>query len=831
MSLRSPHARFVSRAYARAHARLAAVVVAALVAGAPLVVAPGAGATVGARLTIGRAPAVPAGARAIGWLPSADALHVTVALAPIDPQVLAAYARGVSTPGSPVYRRYLTVAQFAARFAPAPSRVASLRAALRAEGLTVGSVSPSGLALSVAGSAAHVSRAFATAFRRYRLRDGRVAFANTSAPAVPALAAGLVQGVVGLDSLEIHRPAGVTRAAIAPAGRLASHAVASSGVGGSGSSSVQAPGEGKACGRALRSGGYTAGQIGSAYDFGGLYASGDGGAGQTIALFELEPYSASDLAAYERCYGNSANVSNVNVDGGSGTGSGQGEAALDVEDLVGLAPQANVLVYQGPNTGQGAFDTYAAIVNQDRAKVVSTSWGSCENPAFMSSLQAENTLFQEAAAQGQTVLAASGDNGVQDCGAGSTGAAVDDPASQPYVTGVGGTSLSAVGPPVTETAWDSNWGASSGAGGGGVSSIWGVPAYQAPFVVSQASTTCGNAGYACREVPDVSADADINTGYAIIYQGAWFVFGGTSAATPTWAALMALGDATSACRAHPIGFANAALYAAARSAYAADFNDVTSGDNSFGGVTGFSAGPGYDMASGLGSPKGSALMSAMCGFTAPVTTPGHIRITVAGTRPTRIGDPLRVAAHARDSARNPVTFSATGLPAGLSISAGGLVSGAPEQAGRFAAVITATDTGGGTASAPLVLTVIGRPMVSHRLGRGARGRRRLTVRATAGYDAAGLRRLIITGVPGQIRFTGGHTALARYITATGAHGRRLNLRVSRRGNTLVAILRGAASRQITLYVTSPVLSVGATVQASVATADGRAGGLRITASS
>ena len=831
MLLRSPHAHSVSRACARAYARLGAVMVAALVGGVALVAAPGAGASVGARLTIGRAPAVPAGARAIGWLPASDALHVTVALAPKDPQVLAAYARGVSTPGSAVYRRYLTVAQFAARFAPAPSRVTALRAALRAEGLSVGGVSPSGLALSVGGSAAHVARAFATAFRRYRLRDGRVAFANTSAPAIPAVAVGLVQGLVGLDSLEVHRPAGVTRSAIAPSDGRSSGSVPSSGAGGTSSSSVQAPGEGKACGRALRSGGYTAGQIGSAYDFGGLYASGDGGAGQTIALFELEPYSASDLAAYERCYGNSANVSNVNVDGGSGTGSGQGEAALDVEDLVGLAPQANVLVYQGPNTGQGAFDTYAAIVNQDRAKVVSTSWGSCENPAFLSSLQAENTLFQEAAAQGQTVLAASGDNGVQDCGAGSSSRAVDDPASQPYVTGVGGTSLSAIGPPVTETAWDSNWGASSGAGGGGVSTIWGVPSYQAPFAVSQTSVTCANAGNACREVPDVSADADINTGYAIIYQGAWFVFGGTSAATPTWAALMALGDATSACRAHPIGFANGALYAAAHSAYAADFNDVTSGDNSFGGVGGFSAGPGYDMATGLGSPKGSALMSAMCGFTAPVLTPGRIRITVPSTRPTRIGDPLRAELRAHDSAGHPVTFSATGLPAGLSISAGGVLSGEPQQAGRFPVTITATDTGGGSATAPLVLTVIGRPLVSHRLGRAARGRRQLIVHAVAGYDAAGLRRLTITGAPGQIRFTGGRAALTRFIIATGAGGRRLQLRVSRHGDTLVATVRGAARRQITLYVTSPVLSVSSAVRASVATANGRAGGLRITASS
>lgn len=819
----------VSPAPSRARGRLGVPAAGLVLLAVLLGIVPGARAAVGARLTIGRAPAVPAGARAAGVLPASARLDVTVALAPRDPRALAAYARAVSTPGSGLYHRYLTVAQFAARFAPAPGQVAAIAGALRAQGLHVGGLSPNGLALPVGGSVGGVSRAFAVTLRRYRLRDGRVAFANTTAPAVPAALATLVQGVVGLDSLQVRRPAGLMRMPADGRRALSAHRGVSDGAS---SGSVQAPSERAACGSAVRSGGYTAGQIASAYGFGGLYASGDSGAGQTIALFELEPYSTSDLAAYERCYGNSDNVTNVNVDGGSGAGSGQGEAALDVEDLVGLAPGANVLVYQGPNTGQGAFDTYAAIVNQDRAKVVSTSWGSCENPAFMSSLQAENTLFQEAAAQGQTVLAASGDNGAQDCGPGSSSAAVDDPASQPYVTGVGGTSLSSIAP-VSETAWNSNWGAGSGAGGGGVSEIWAAPSYQSPFVRSQTSTTCGSAGYVCREVPDVSADADINTGYAIIYQGSWFVFGGTSAATPTWAALMALGDATSACRAHPIGFANGALYAAAGSAYAADFNDVTAGDNSFGGVNGFSAGPGYDMATGLGSPKGSALMSAMCGFTAPAPTPGRVTITVPATRPVRIGTAVHVALRARDSAGHPLVFSATGLPVGLTITAAGLISGAPEQAGRFTTTVTATDTdtAGGSASAPLVLTVIGRPVVSHRLSGGSRGRRRLIVHAVSGYDAAGLRRITVTGVPGQVRFAGGPAALARYVTATGIRGRRLRLRVTRRGDELIAILRGTASRQITLEVAAPVLSVSSEVRASVATAAGRSGTLVVTASS
>ncbi len=198
-----------------------------------------------------------------------------------------------------------------------------------------------------------------------------------------------------------------------------------------------------AAGTASSAGAYTADQLASAYGLSGLYGAGDQGAGQTVALFELEPNRTSDIAAYQSCYATSASVNYVKVDSGAGNGSGSGEAALDIEDVIGLAPQANILVYQGPNRNANTLlDTYNAIISQDRANVISTSWGACEaqlQEEQSGRAASENTLFEEAATQGQTMFAAAGDDGSEDCSGSDTDLAVDDPASQPYVTGVGGT--------------------------------------------------------------------------------------------------------------------------------------------------------------------------------------------------------------------------------------------------------------------------------------------------------------------------------------------------------------------------------------------------------
>jgi subtilase family serine protease len=233
-----------------------------------------------------------------------------------------------------------------------------------------------------------------------------------------------------------------------------------------------------------------------------------------------------------------------------------------------------------------------------------------------------------------------------------------------------------------------NDGLADGAGGGGVSTLWSRPSYQSGFAQTESSITCGSSGYNCREVPDVSADADPSTGYDI-YFGGWLPVGGTSAAAPTWASLAALADASSACTT-PVGFANPGLYGAARAAYGSNFNDVTSGNNSFDGVTGFAAGSGYDMASGLGSPKGAALASALCGSVGDavsLTSSPTGRTSTAGRAITTVSI-TATSAHNAD----PITYSATGLPAGLSINrSSGRVSGTPTRPGTYSVRLSAVD--------------------------------------------------------------------------------------------------------------------------------------------
>ncbi len=381
-------------------------------------------------------------------------------------------------------------------------------------------------------------------------------------------------------------------------------------------------------------------QLASYYGLDPAYAAGDQGAGVTVGVIEFARFEPSDLATFEQCYGRVApQVTTVPVDGGPGAGSkpeSAVESELDLELIAGLAPAANVVVYEGELTSAAAYDAFSTAVAADAAQVLSTSWGACEAVLGLAAVQAEGTLFERAALQGETVVAAAGDSGSEDCYGSLAGAAgdalqVDDPASQPYVTGVGGTTLVLSGPVAggpgttgSEIAWNTGiHAANPGAGGGGVSSIWPMPAYQADapgtlgVVGSSAAcpsiaTTSGTNGD-CREVPDVSADAgDPIAIYCTIDRpklctaGGWTPLDGTSAAAPIWAALFALADASPACAATgALGFANPALYAiAGGSGYSAAFHDVTSGDNDLTRTNHgrYAAAAGYDLATGLGTP-------------------------------------------------------------------------------------------------------------------------------------------------------------------------------------------------------------------------------------
>jgi subtilase family serine protease len=553
---------------------------------------------------VGVPPALPTGARAVGVLPAATRLLATVALEPRSPAALSEYATAVSTRGDVLYGRYLTTAQFAARFGPSAPTISAVRGVLQRDGLRPSVVTADHLAVGITGTAAQFSHAFGTGFIRYRLASGRFAYANTRAPQLPGSIATAVQAVIGLDNL---------------ASRHSEDLVAAGRAGGAVAKRV-ATGGPQPCTAARNEGSsegaYTANQLASAYSFSGLYGAGDLGAGQTVAIYELEPNLTSDISAYKKCYGTTTSVSYVKVDGGSGTGAGSGESSLDIEDVIGLAPAAKILVYQAPNTNKGAYDEYNSIISQDRANVISTSWGLCESEEGSSAAEAELTLFEEAATQRQSILAAAGDDGSEDCG--TNALAVDDPGSDPYVTSVGGLKLSKLGPPPTETVWDD----SVGSGGGGISEFWEMPTYQsgAPkslHVIGSKSSgkPCGAAtGTYCREVPDVSANADPYTGYVVYHKGHWTTIGGTSAAAPLFAAFIALTNASTSCGGTDVGFLNPSLYSIAGTAYSANYYDITSGNNDWTGTHpgDYQAGTGFDMASGLGAPDATTLSAALC---------------------------------------------------------------------------------------------------------------------------------------------------------------------------------------------------------------------------
>jgi subtilase family serine protease len=689
--------------WARSLARV--MVTVALLGGAVLGI-PSAMAASGGSKRVGAAPRYPSGARSVGALSTSARIPILVALNPRDPSALARYASAVSEPGSSLYRRFLTVAQFRARFAPTNQQIAAVEASLRSHGLAPGSVTANGLLIPVAASAGRLASALGTSFAQVKLRSGRTAFANTRAPQFDASVVGLIHSVIGLDTLTQPHALSLDLPHVSGAHSRLAVAHATAATGGPqpcSAASSAAPGQDA----------YTANEIAGAYNFNSLYGAGDEGAGIKVALFELEPNEASDVAAYQSCYGTSATVTYFKEDGGAGSGYGQGEAALDIEDVIGLAPEAAVDVYQAPNSNTGLIDNYTAIVDNDTDKVVSTSWGECESSSGSTIISEEGTLFEQAATQGQTIYAAAGDDGSADCGTSSL--AVDDPASQPYVTGVGGLHMSTTSYPPTESVWNDSTTA-TGAGGGGVSSSHPMPSYQsgAPSSLNvinsnSSGSQCGApSGSYCREVPDVSADADPYTGYLIYYEGSWTGIGGTSAAAPLWAAFTALVDASSSCAGKSIGFANPLLYNAAASAYSSDFTDVASGNNDYtpnlyvGGL--YPAGTGYDMASGLGSPDGATLPATLCGGGG--TTGNTVTVTNPGNQTSTVGTAVSLQIKGSDSASGQtLTYSATGLPAGLSISSSGLISGTPTTAGSSSVTVTAKDTTGASGSASFTWTV------------------------------------------------------------------------------------------------------------------------------
>jgi hypothetical protein len=563
----------------------------------------------------------PAGAVAEGPLSSDSTMPLAVVLPPSNVAQLQSLLGSLYDPSSPEFHHWLGPGQFLARFGPSASDRSAVQSWLAGKGLSVTAMT--GFALEISAPEHLIASALGTSFERYRSRTGRNGYVASATPLVPAsLADGSIAAILGLNTttaLTAQQPDRVRAAA-----------------GGRAPVSGQADGL-SACPAAesvAQSGFYTLDALGASYGLSALLSNAQNGHGQTIGVFELGPNSAADVSAYEACFGLTAAVTTVNVDGGAAASAGgTTEADADIEQLATQSPGASLISYEGPDVSPGPYDIWNAIVSSDAAQVVSTSWGECEPAAAADgSIPALTTLFQQAASQGQTILAASGDSGSEDCfrNLGSTTEQVDYPASDAWVTAVGGTDRFGPG---DETVWNdclsnesvacANSFGGQAAGGGGMSRYESRPAGQPGILTWPVAEPCGQS---CREVPDISANAGV--GMVAYAQGSWGAYGGTSLAAPFIAGLVA--DRNDGCTTSA-GLWAPALYAtAAQGGYGTAFNDITSGNNDMTGSNGgaYPALSGYDAAAGLGSPIPAGLS---CPEVASVT-PGYAgaRVTVNG---------------------------------------------------------------------------------------------------------------------------------------------------------------------------------------------------------
>ncbi len=574
-------------------------------------------------------PAALIGARILGPAPSSQPLALVIGLSLRRADLLSAYLQPRAGPHTmPV----VTPDGFGRLFGLSATDQDALIAYLSSFGLRVVRTYPDHLLLDVAGTVGQVSAAFGVTLMRYQGRDGRPHYTNTSAPRLPASFAGLVSTVVGLrDDTAPYRPLLRPRATVA---RLplsmrwsarppdeAHHASPARDVRFTAAVPTPPPGL------------LTPANLRAAYDItpvysGTLAASGGQtatvpimGSGQTVALFELAPYDPADIAAYDGAFGlTSTAPTSIPVDGGATDSfgfSGRLEASLDIELARAVAPGAHLLVYNGPASPTSSDltpvdDVYARIVNDDQAQMLSTSWGQCESAQQADQppdLTLVHNLLAQAAAEGMTVLAASGDQGAYDCTTPSgevdrSAPAVDYPASDPLALAVGGTTLQLArdGSVAAELGWAGS--------GGGLSGIFARPDWQVgPGVANNLSN-------GQRQVPDVAMDAGHS--YAIVVNKGWSAVGGTSTGPPIWSGLLALANEARYASAQPQG-----APAAQSCGMSPGLGDIHSELYGLGGTTAYrdittgpdnglaAPGPGWDYVTGWGVPDANVLLHAL----------------------------------------------------------------------------------------------------------------------------------------------------------------------------------------------------------------------------
>ena len=465
---------------------------------------------------------------------------------------------------------FLSREAYAEQFGADPADIAAVERYAAANGLAVVASDLAARTVTVSGTVRQFETAFGVQLRRMQ-HPGGAWRGRTGAVHLPVDLSGVVEAVLGLDNrpqARAHfRIAGRETTAVARAGAAAAS--------------------------------FTPGQLAQLYNF-----PAGTGAGECIAIIELGGgYKPADLDAYFAAAGISPSpqVIAVSVDHGRNAPTGSangpdGEVMLDVEVVGAVAPGATIAVYFAPNTDAGFLDALTTAVHDatNKPSVISISWGGPESSWTAQAMAAFDQALQSAAVMGVTVAAACGDSGSTDGVA--SGEHVDFPASSPHALACGGTSIKASSGKISaEKVWD-ELARGGGATGGGISSVFATPAWQRSLAA--AKTSGPPAPLTGRGVPDISADADPQTGYQVRVDGQDMVIGGTSAVAPLWAALIARINAAAG---KPVGLIQPKLYA-----HPAALRDIRSGNNGD-----FTAAPGWDACTGLGSPDGVKVAGAL----------------------------------------------------------------------------------------------------------------------------------------------------------------------------------------------------------------------------
>jgi subtilase family serine protease len=504
----------------------------------------------------------------LGRLPTTNQLHLAIGLPLRNQAALDALLQQISDPTSPEYRHYLTPEQFTDRFGPTEKDYEALVTFATSHGFTVTTRHPNRALLSVTASVPDIEKAFQVTMRVYQHpTEARTFYAPDVEPSVPT---GLsILGISGLSDFSRPQP----RLKILPANSHLAQPSLGSGPNGS--------------------------YMGN--DFRAAYVPGSPltGSGQIVGLLQFDGYTASDIAYYESVNGlPNVTLQNVLLDGYTGAPTGNGgevEVSLDIEMAISMAPGlAKVVLYEAGPSGNW-HDILNRMATDNLAKQLSCSWyipGGPQDPVA-------DGIFQQMAVQGQSFFNASGDNDA------FTGL-VPFPGDTPYITQVGGTTLSTTGPGgayVSETVW--NWGGGIGSGGG-ISTQYPIPTWQTTvdMTANHGSTTMHN-------IPDVALTAD---NVYVRADGGTYLVGGTSCAAPLWAGFMALINQQAASQgANPVGFFNPIIYKLGLgSRYATSIHDTITGNNTSGSSpNNFFAVPGYDLCTGWGTPTGSNTINAV----------------------------------------------------------------------------------------------------------------------------------------------------------------------------------------------------------------------------